>query len=413
MSLFSLGESAAMAVHTMGAHKLRSSLTMLGVGVGMLSILFMAAVIQGLNNFFISQIEELGSNTIWVTKFDPKFARIPSVAERQRKDLTTEDAEAIRREAPSVSETSPVRRMATVTIRYGNRQSSTPRMFGVTTTYEYTHSNYLGYGHFVSEPDLERRVNVCVLGQDVARALFPDLSPIDKQLKINSVPFRVIGVMEPLGSFFGNSRDDLVLIPLSTFDKLYPSYQMRNTSFSIVVRPRSRDEVKSAVDEVTEILRRRRRVTFGAPDDFGISSQESLLEIYRQLTSATALVLVAISCVALLIGGIGVMNIMLISVTERTKEIGIRKAVGATRVNILAQFLIEAAVLTTIGGAAGLVLGEAASYFVNRFSSIPANVPLWTICVGLGTSAVIGLVFGSWPAWKAARLDPIEALRYE
>src|SRR5947209_10060777 len=205
MSLFSLGESAAMAVHTMGAHNLRSSLTMLGVGVGMLSILFMAAVIQGLNNFFISQIEELGSNTIWVTKFDPKFARIPSVAERQRKDLTTEDAEAIRREAPSVSETSPVRRMATVTIRYGNRQSSTPRMFGVTTTYEYTHSNYLGYGHFVSEPDLERRVNVCVLGQDVARALFPDLSPIDKQLKINSGTFRVMGAMEALGYFLDNS----------------------------------------------------------------------------------------------------------------------------------------------------------------------------------------------------------------
>ena len=413
MSLFSLSESAAMAVHTIAAHKLRSSLTMLGVAVGVLSILFMAAVIHGLHNFFVSQIEELGSNTIWVTKFDPKFARIPSAAERQRKDLTVGDAEAIRREAPSVSEVSPVRRMATVTARYGNRQAGSPRMLGVTPAYEYTHSNYLGYGRFINESDLERRANVCVLGQDVAGALYPGESPIDKQVKINGLPFRVVGVMEPLGSFFGNPRDDIILIPLTTFDKHYPNYLLRNTSFFIVIRPRSRDEVRSAVEEVTEILRRRRQVPLGAPDDFGISSQESLLELYNQLTGATALVLVAISCVALLIGGIGVMNIMLVSVTERTREIGIRKAVGATRANILWQFLIEAWVLTTIGGTAGLLLGESASYLVNSFSTIPAEVPLWTACLGLGTSAAVGLLFGSWPAWKAARLDPIEALRYE
>ncbi|HEX8118762.1 MAG TPA: ABC transporter permease, partial [Pyrinomonadaceae bacterium] len=374
MNIFSLGEAAAMALRTMGAHKLRSSLTMLGVGVGVLSILFMAAVIQGLHNFFISQIEELGSNAIWVTKFDPKFARVPTAAERQRRDLTVEDADALRHEAPSVADAAPVRRMTTVTVRYGNRQSATPRMLGVTTSYEYANSSYLDYGRFIGETDLERRANVCVLGQDVARALYPDESPIDKEIKVNGLPFRVIGVMEPLGTFFGNSRDDLILIPLTTFDKHYPNYMMRTTSFVIIVRPRTREAVAAAVDEVTEILRRRRQVPFGAPNDFGISSQESLLEIYNQLTSATALVLVAISCVALLIGGIGVMNIMLVSVTERTKEIGIRKAVGATRANILTQFLVEAAVLTTIGGAAGLVLGEGASYFVNRFSSIPASV---------------------------------------
>jgi putative ABC transport system permease protein len=171
--------------------------------------------------------------------------------------------------------------------------------------------------------------------------------------------------------------------------------------------------VKSAIDEMTDILRRRRRVPPNMPNNFGISSQDSLLDVYNQLTGATALVLTAISFVALMIGGIGVMNIMLVSVTERTKEIGIRKAVGATKINILSQFLIEAVVLTAIGGLLGLIVGEIASLLMNRYSPLPAFVPLWAIAMGIGISAAVGIVFGLWPAWKAARLDPIEALRWE
>src|SRR5207253_6728402 len=183
--------------------------------------------------------------------------------------------------------------------------------------------------------------------------------------------------------------------------------------FFIIIRPYSRAYVKSAIDEITEILRRRRRVPPNAPNSFGISSQDALLDVYNQLTGATYLVLTAVSAVALMIGGIGVMNIMLVSVTERTKEIGIRKAVGATRSNILSQFLIEAVVLTAIGGLIGLGIGEVASLLTNKYSPLPAYVPLWPIVVGIGISAAVGIVFGLWPAWKAARLDPIESLRYE
>jgi putative ABC transport system permease protein len=183
--------------------------------------------------------------------------------------------------------------------------------------------------------------------------------------------------------------------------------------FAIIVRPVSRAYVKNAQDEMTDILRRRRQVPQGAPNSFGISSQDALLDIYNQLTGATFLVLTAISCVALMIGGIGVMNIMLVSVTERTKEIGLRKAVGATRINILTQFLIEAMVLTSIGGFVGLAVGEVFSLLVNKYSPLPAYVPAWAIGVGVGISASVGIIFGLWPAWKAARLDPIESLRYE
>jgi putative ABC transport system permease protein len=248
---------------------------------------------------------------------------------------------------------------------------------------------------------------------DVARALFPFEEPLDKEVKINGNTYRVVGIMEPLGNFFGQSRDNSVFIPITTYQKYYPDIPAPESVFFVIVRPTSRAYVKSAMEEMRDILRRRRRLPAGAPDNFGISSQDSLLDIYNQLTGATALVLTAVSFVALMIGGIGVMNIMLVSVTERTKEIGIRKAVGATRGNILSQFLIEAVFLTAIGGVAGLVVGEIFSILMNLYSPLPAYVPLWAIAVGLGISAAVGIIFGLWPAWKAARLDPIEALRYE
>jgi putative ABC transport system permease protein len=268
-------------------------------------------------------------------------------------------------------------------------------------------------GRFIKDFDMENRDNVCIIGVDVVHALFPYEDPLEKDIRINGNPYHIIGVMEPLGNFFGQSRDNSIFIPISTFDKYYPDRPFPEVVFFVIVRPISRAYVKSAMDEITDILRRRRRVPLGAPNNFGISSQDSLLDIYNQLTGATALVLTAISFVALMIGGIGVMNIMLVSVTERTKEIGVRKAVGATRLNILSQFLIEAVVLTAIGGLAGLGVGELLAFVINRYSPLPAYVPIWAIALGVGISAAVGIVFGLWPAWKAARLDPIEALRWE
>ncbi len=414
MHLDDVKESALMAFDTLRANKLRSLLTILGVTVGVVTVIFMVSIIQGLNKAFAQQIEALGSNAIWATKFDPSFGHQPTSEEIHRKDLTLEDADAIRNEAPSVLSVSPIRRKIAETVRYADKQSDTPIVIGATPYYEFTQSSYVDRGRFITDTDIRERTNICVLGKDLVKALFPYEDPIDKELKINGKPFHVVGVMEPLGTFLGQSRDNQVFIPITTFNKYYPGEQpFPEVVFVIIVRPKSRAYVKSAIDEMTDILRRRRRDAPGAPSTFGISSQDALLDIYNQLTGATALVLTAISFVALMIGGIGVMNIMLVSVTERTKEIGIRKAVGATRLNILSQFLIEAVVLTAFGGVIGLALGEVASLLTNKYSPLPAFVPLWAIVVGIGISTAVGIIFGLWPAWKAARLDPIEALRWE
>ncbi|HUE83754.1 MAG TPA: ABC transporter permease [Pyrinomonadaceae bacterium] len=413
MRLDDVKESALIALDTLRANKLRSALTILGVSVGVITVVFMVSIIQGLNRAFADQIESLGSNTIFVSKFEPSFGRPPGPEEIHRKDLTLEDAAALEVEGPSIAGVSPIRRMIASTVRYQDKQTDTPVLFGVTPAYEFVHTQYVANGRFVSEIDMQNRSNVCIIGVDVMRALFPHEEAVDKEVRINGNPFRVIGVMEPLGNFFGQSRDNSIFVPISTFDKYYRDYPFPEVVFFIIIRPTSRADVPSAMDEISDILRRRRRVGPNEPNNFGISSQDSLLDVYNQLTGATALVLTSISFVALMIGGIGVMNIMLVSVTERTKEIGIRKAVGATRFNILSQFLIEAVVLTAIGGLAGLAVGELASLLMNKYSPLPAYVPLWAIGLGVGISGAVGIIFGLWPAWKAARLDPIEALRWE
>ena len=406
-------ESAIMALDTLRTNKLRSSLTILGVSVGVVTVIFMVSIIQGLNKAFADQIESLGSNTIFVSKFEPSFGRPPGPEEIHRKDLTMADVEALRTEAPSIVGVSPIHRMIASTVRYQEKQTDTPILFGVTPHYEFVQTQYVASGRFVNDIDMQDRSNIVIIGVDVKEALFPYENPLDKEVRINGNPFRVVGVMEPLGNFFGQSRDNSIFIPITTFGKYYPDRPFPEVVFFVIVRPRSRAFVKTAIDEITDILRRRRHVAPGAPNNFGISSQDSLLDVYNQLTGATALVLTAISFVALMIGGIGVMNIMLVSVTERTKEIGVRKAVGATKLNILSQFLIEAVVLTGIGGLAGLAVGEVASLLMNKYSPLPAYVPLWAIGLGVGISAAVGIVFGLWPAWKAARLNPIDALRWE
>lgn len=407
-------ESAKMAFDTLRTNKLRSSLTILGVTVGVVTILAMVSIIQGLNRSFSEQIESLGSNTIFISKFDPSFGKPPGQEERQRKELTIEDANALRDGVSTAVGVSPMQRAIAVTIRYEDKQTDTPILLGVTPYYEFTQSQYISYGRFIIDSDLRERSNVVVLGQDLVKALFPSgEDPIGKDIKIEGNPFQVVGVMGVLGSFFGQSRDNIAFIPLTTNQKYYPRIDPPGTIFVIIIRPRTRADVKQTMDEARDILRIRREVKYGEKDNFGISSQDALLDIYNQLTGATYLVLTAISAVALMIGGIGVMNIMLVSVTERTKEIGIRKAVGATHAGILSQFLIEAVMLTAVGGAIGVFIGEMLSFLINTYSPLPAYIPVWAIILGLVASAGVGVVFGVFPAWKAANLDPIEALRFE
>lgn len=402
-----------MALATLRENKLRSSLTILGVTVGVVTVLAMVSIIQGLNKSFAEQIESLGSNAIWATKFDPSFGKPPGQEERQRKELTMEDADAMRNEIPTIADVSPVQRELSALVRYKNKQA-TPVLIGCTSHYEFTQAQYVGYGRFITETDVRERTNVAVIGRDLVKALFlTDEDPIGAEIKIDGNPFKVVGVMSVLGSFFGQSRDNIVFIPLTTTQKYYPKIEAPGSVFAIIVRPGDRSVVSQTMDDMRDLLRRRRQVQFGEKDNFGISSQDALLDIYNQLTSATYLVLTSISAVALMIGGIGVMNIMLVSVTERTKEIGIRKAVGATRVSILSQFLIEAVILTAIGGIFGLVTGELISFLINNYSPLPAYIPVWAIALGLIVSSAVGVVFGLYPAWRASNLHPIDALRYE
>jgi putative ABC transport system permease protein len=413
MTLEDIKESTKMALETVWENKLRSILTISGVTVGVLTVMIMVSIIQGLNRSFAEQIEALGSNTIFISKFSPSFGRPPGQEERMRKELTMDDAQALRDEVPQLVGVSPLRRKLAEVIRYKEKQSDTPILFGVTPYYEFVHSQYLDTGRFITDTDVRERTNIAVLGRDVKKALFGDEDPVGKDVKVGGYPFHVVGVMGDLGQFFGQSRDNSIFIPISTFEKYYKDIPMPEVVFVIVARPSARDVVKPVIEEIKDVMRRRRQVPIGGKDNFGVSSQDSLLDIYNQLTGATYLVLTAVSAVALMIGGIGVMNIMLVSVTERTKEIGIRKAVGATHFDILSQFLIEAVVLTAIGGIIGLLIGEGVSLLINTYSPLPAFVPLWAILVGLGMSALVGIVFGMYPAWKAARLDPIDALRYE
>ena len=404
-----------MAVATLRENKLRSALTILGVTVGVVTVLAMVSIIQGLNKSFAEQIESLGSNAIWVTKFDPSFGKPPGSTpeERQRKELTIEDADAMRNEISTIADVSPLQREISATVRYKDKQG-TPVVMGCTSHYEFTMNQYLGYGRFINDIDLQQRSNVAVIGRDLQKALFPaDEDPIGADMKIDGSPFKVVGVMSVLGSFFGQSRDNIIFIPLTTSLKYYPNIEHPQNVFVIIVRPNDRSVVNQTIDQMRDLLRRRRQVQPGEKDNFGISSQDALLDIYNQLTGATYLVLTAISAVALMIGGIGVMNIMLVSVTERTKEIGIRKAVGATRISVLSQFLTEAMILTAIGGVFGLAIGELISVLINTYSPLPAYIPIWAVALGLIVSSGVGVVFGLYPAWRASNLNPIDALRYE
>jgi putative ABC transport system permease protein len=413
MNIDDIKESATMAIDTLWTNKIRSGLTILGVLVGVVTVMFMVSIIQGLNRSFAKQLEGIGSNIIYTVKFDPSFGRQPTQEERMREDLTIADADALRTELSNIVGVSPIQRIIAETVFYKDKQTDTPILFGVTQYYEEVHTQYIATGRFLTETDLRERTNAAVLGKDVVKALFPNEEPLGKDIKIGGRVFHIVGVMSDLGSVFGQSRDNSVFIPLTTFQKYWRDIPYPQMVFTIIVRPTDRSKVAPVMEEMRDILRRRRGVKTGDKDNFFVSSQDALLDIYNQLTGATYLVLTAISAVALMIGGIGVMNIMLVSVTERTREIGIRKAVGATERNILMQFLIEAVVLTGIGGVIGLIIGEIASLLMNRYSPLPAFVPWWAIVVGLGVSFATGIVFGLYPAWKAARLNPIEALSFE
>jgi putative ABC transport system permease protein len=404
-------ESVQMALGSLKAHKLRSVLTIVGIIIGVTTVVGMLSLTEGLKKSVEDQVSSLGSNTLIVTKFPAIITSGKQWREySRRKNLTYEDALAIREVCSSVETVAPdIEIYPGEVIRYRGESTKRVPIWGVTHTYLQVYGYFVKWGRFITPDDVEHRRQVCILGTDIVDRLFLYEDPVGKYVRSGPHRFLVVGVLEEKGSFMGQSRDNMVLIPLTTLQKLAGE----NLEVDIGVLPKRPSAMQAAMDEVITLLRRRRGLTYEQPNDFEILTQDSLMEVFNNITGAAFAVVIGVASISLLVGGIGIMNIMLVTVTERTREIGIRKALGARRRDILWQFLIEATVLSGIGGALGILLGFSLGKLVGAVSPLPSIVPLWTMFLGLGFSSVVGMFFGIYPATKAARLDPIVALHYE
>jgi putative ABC transport system permease protein len=409
-----LKEIIQMAFDSLRANKLRSFLTLLGIVIGVMTVIGMVSIIQGLNRAVLSVLESAGSDLIMIRKNDPVQMGRLSEEERQREDLTLEDAVAIERECSLVKDVA-VSLIADyfqeIPVKYQNFKSQDSFIFGMNEKWIQVFSIYLPEeGRFLTESDIVHRTKVCVLGSELAETLFPHTDPLQKEIRIGPIKFTVVGVLQKYGSILGQSQDNFVGIPITALMKHFP-YDL--SEFEIIAIPRKQGYILETMDEIINVLRRRRKVGFGKPNDFAIYTQDTFIKLYNQITGAVYLVMIAISSIGLLVGGIGVMNIMLVSVKERTREIGIRKAVGARSSDILKQFMIEAIFLTGTGGIIGVIVGFAIAFLVKAATPLPASVSLWSVVLGLFVSISVGLFFGIFPAQKAAKLDPIISLRYE
>ena len=337
-----------------------------------------------------------------------------SEEERTRKDLTFDDVKAIETGAPLVKAVAVsvyVSVFEPVEIKYQSAKSDSAMVIGMNEKWPVVMSLYLPQlGRFITESEVTRTARVCVLGSELADILFPTTNPVGKEIRVGPEAFTVIGVLSKRGQMFGQSRDNFVGLPITTLMK-YFSYE--KDGLEIIASPRQSEMLGETIEQITSVLRLRRKVPYGQPNDFAVMTQDTLVDLYNQLTGAAYLVMIVISSIGLLVGGIGVMNIMLVSVKERTREIGIRKAIGARSGDILKQFLIEAVFLTGSGGLIGVLAGFGIALIVRAATPLPAAVSPWSVVLGLAVSATIGLFFGIVPAQKAAHMDPIVSLRYE
>jgi putative ABC transport system permease protein len=411
-------ENLKMALDTLRGNKLRSFLTIFGVVVGVITVMLISSIISGINVAIEKQVESFGTRSIFLYKYNIGFSTgRRTQEERMRKPLTIDDAQAIKR-LPSIETAVPFLDVSNdffggsimVTGKNG-KSSSAVQLQGTEPDIEKTTTEILMEGRWFSQSESDEKANVCLIGSTVVDTYFPFGSPIGEDLDIGGVPFRVIGVLEKKEQLFGggggnNDQSNVIYMPMGAALKLKP-----NADDLFILAVANEGMLARAKDDVQDLLRVRRHVEYGKPNNFSMETAASIIDQFQAITAGVAIAMVVISSVGLMIGGIGVMNIMLVSVTERTREIGIRKAIGAKQSDILLQFLIEAATLTGFGGLLGLLIGWLLTLLVKLL--LPSYVPWWAPVAGFFASVGIGVVFGLFPAWKAARLDPIESLRYE
>jgi putative ABC transport system permease protein len=412
-----LKETVTMAMGTLRANKMRSGLTILGIVIGVMTVITISSVVNGLNQSVAGLVESLGSNVLFVFRF-PAFTGRPTTEMLTRKQLTYDDAMAMK-VLPHVVAVSPALqytdnnapgRSGVTAIKANGKTMQNTILTGVVPEQEEVQDLNLLEGRFFNESDNERASRVTVLGYDTAQQLYPGTSAIGREVQAAGMLFTVVGVLDKRKQAFGggqNPQDNQALFPITTFHYMHPE----QLDYWITLKYDDPKDRLAVVDELTELLRRRRKVLNDAQDNFSIFGTDTLTRLWDQITGGLFLLMFSLSCVALMVGGIGVMNIMLVSVTERTREIGVRKAIGATKKTILTQFTLEAITLCAVGGIIGIVLGMGIAFALRIF--LPTLLsPAW-IAVAFVCSCGIGLVFGIYPAWKAANLDPIEALRYE
>ncbi len=410
-------ENLLLALDTLRRHKFRSFLTILGVLIGTTTVIAVTSIIAGLDKQLVDVAEQFGTRTLWVYKLQMGAPHELTREERLRKPLSYEDAMAIKEESSATATVSVelFREMGDfglppVTARYKGQDMLDALYVGVTADHLRLINATLGEGRFFTDTEDLHRRDVAVIGNGVRQRFFEHADPIGKTILVDGHSLEVVGTLTKFKSFLGDDQNDKsILAPYQTFKKTYPEAK---DHFICVLAETGKME--QAQDQITQILRRRRHVKPSDPDNFGISSAEQIIGQFRAVISSIGLVMIVISSIGLLVGGIGVMNIMLVSVTERTREIGVRKAIGARRSDITWQFLLEAMTLTASGGLIGILLGWLLSLAIRTFvPSLPSTVPLWSVVAGFTVATSVGLFFGLWPAMKAARLDPIAALRCE
>jgi putative ABC transport system permease protein len=405
-------ENLFLALDTLRTHKFRAFLTILGVLIGTMTVIGVASIFKGLDQQVVDVAEGFGTRSLFIFKWDPGFRFNVSREEWMRKPLTFDDAMAIQEHCPSVESVSAetFRWGPDVTSKYKGQEIVDTEFRGATPAHFGNMGAELKNGRLFTEIDNLHRRDVAVVGADVVTRFFENEDPVGKVINVDGHNFEVVGTLEKRKQVLGdNGGDRMVIVPYLTFRKIYPN--AKDNFLTAVAFP---GKVNQAMDEIRGLLRTRRGVKFNEEDNFGIATAESLIKQFREIMGTVVLVTVVISSIGLLVGGIGVMNIMLVSVTERTREIGVRKAIGARRSDITWQFLLEAMTLTGAGGILGILGGMTLSFLVKTLvPDLPSTVPVWSVVVGFVVAVSIGLFFGMWPALKAARLDPIAALRHE